>query len=94
MELIQVINAVANFVITLGITAFMIFVFGKSNIMYTLPWLERTFIKVALAIAASGALQSFLTFTTAPLSEVVLNIGLAMIFSWGAYFHFKHFVKK
>jgi hypothetical protein len=72
----------------------MIFIFGKSNLMHTLPWIERNFIKVALAITACGSLESFLNLTNPPLSEVVLNVGLAMIFSWGAYFHFKHFVKK
>ena len=94
MELIQAINAAANLVTTIGISAFMVFVFGKSSVMYTLPWLERTFIKTALAIAACGAFESFLRLTNPPISEVVLNVGLAMIFSWGAYFHFKRFVIK
>ena len=94
METIQIINLIANLITTIGITAFVIFVFGKSNMMYTLTWLERNFIKTALAITACGSLFNLLSFREAPLSEVALNIGLAMIFSWGALFHFKYFVKK
>jgi len=94
METIQIINSIANLITTIGITAFVIFVFGKSNMMYTLTWLERNFIKAALAITACGSLFNLLSFREVPLSEVALNIGLAMIFSWGALFHFKYFVKK
>jgi hypothetical protein len=93
METAQTINAIANLIMTLGIAAFMIFVFGKNNMMYKITWIERNFIKLALATAACGSLYNFLTFTNPPTSEIILNVGLAMIFSWGAYFHFKYFVK-
>ena len=94
METLEIINAVSNLIMTIGITAFMVFVFGKSNMMYKLGWLERNFIKVALAVTASGSLFNLLNFKNPPTSEVILNTGLALVFSWGAYFHFKYFVKK
>ena len=89
-----IINAVANIIITLSMSLFMIFVFGKSNMMQKVHWLERFIIKIGLALLSAGSLFNFLTLSNPPKSEVLLNIGLAIVFSWGAYFHFKYFVKK
>ena len=69
METAQIVNVVANFILTLGITAFMIFVFGRSSMMHTLTWFERNFIKAALAISACGALESVLTLANPPASD-------------------------
>lgn len=94
MEIMQIINAIANLITTIGITAFMIFVYGQSSKMYSLTWFERNSIKIALAVTACGSLFNLLTVRTASSPEIVLNVGLAMVFAWGAFFHFKYFVKK
>ncbi len=87
-------NAIANLVITFSVAMFMIFVFGRSNMMQKVHWLESFIIKVGLAMLSSGSLLSLLTFSNPPISEIVVNVGLAIVFAWGAYFHFKYFVKK
>lgn len=92
--MIIIINAIANFIITFSVAMFMIFVFGRSNMMQKVHWLERLTIKIGLALLSAGSLFSFLCLTNPPVSEVILNIGLAIVFAWGAYFHFKYFVKK
>lgn len=89
-----VINAIANILITLSTAMFMIFVFGRSSMMQKIHWLERYTIKAGLALLSAGSLFNFLELSNPPISEVVLNTGLAMVFTWGAYFHFKYFVNK
>lgn len=89
-----IVNAIANLIITFSVAMFMIFVFGRSNVMRRVNWLERFIIKAGLALMSAGSLFNLLNYTNVPSSEVVLNIGLAVVFAWGAYFHFKYFVKK
>ncbi len=88
------VNAAANLIITFSVAMFMIFVFGRSNMMQKVHWLERFTIKIGLAMLSSGSLLSLLTFSKPPISEIIVNVGLAIVFAWGAYFHFKYFVKK
>jgi len=59
-----------------------------------LPFLERLVIKVALAATACGALLNALTFSVPKMPELTFNFGLAIVFVWAAWFHFKYFVKK
>jgi len=89
-----VINTLANIVISLSVAMFMIFIFGRSNMMNRVNWMERVTIKVGLALLSAGSLFNFLTAPNPRFTEVILNIGLAIVFAWGAYFHFKYFVKK
>lgn len=88
-----ILNAIANILIAISISAFMIFVFGKSNTMNKVSTFERLTIKIGLAFVSAGSLFNFLTLSNPQYSEVLLNIGLAIVFTWGAFFHFKYFVK-
>lgn len=90
----QIINVVANILITIGVSFFIIFVFGRSGKIDSLPSIERLIIKLALSITACGSLFNVLTGSNPQSSEIVFNVGLALIFIWGAFFHYKYFVKK
>jgi hypothetical protein len=87
-------NLIANLLITIAVAMFMIFVFGKSNMMDRVSTLERLSIKVGLALVSAGSLFNFLTCSLPQNSEVIMNVGLAVVFGWGAIFHFKYFVKE
>ena len=87
-------NAIANLIITGSVALFMIFVFGRSSMMNKIHFIERVTIRLGLALVSAGSLFNFLTFSHPQDSEVILNIGLAFVFSWAAFFHFKYFVKK
>ena len=93
MEILTIINAVANLVVTFTVILFMIFVFGYSEKIDTLHFTEKFFIKAGLATVACGSLLNFLTLTTPPPSEIVMNCGLAILFTWGVWFHYKHYKK-
>lgn len=94
MEILMLINAFANVVITLAMIAFIIFVFGRFSIMDKLPKYQMLTVRVGLCTTAAGSLFNFLTLSTPPLTEVMLNVGLAIVFLWAAIFHYNYFVKK
>lgn len=90
-----IINLIANSLITLGMTFFIIGVFGrKSQAVEKMNRIERFLLKVALCTTAAGSFFNVLTFSTPTTSEIVLNSGFGLLFTWAAWFHWKYFVKK
>lgn len=49
-------------------------------------------LKFALALCVSGALLNALTFSNPPWTEIMLNTGMALLFTWAAHFHYHRFV--
>jgi hypothetical protein len=94
MSLMVAVNLAANCILTVAFGAFLVFLFGRENsLMHKMKSCNTVFVKGALSVCASGALYSVLTLSDPPLSELVLNIGLAMLFVWAAWFHYLRFVK-
>lgn len=91
----EIINLIANAVLTLAVTFFIIGVFGrKSKMIDNLPLWEQYFLRIALSTLAAGSLLNVLTVSTPHATEVILNVGVTLVFSWAAYFHWKYFVGK
>lgn len=93
METSQLINLIANILLTIGLTLFMIFVYGRSSMIDKLHFFERVSIKFALALTACGSFFNVLTAPKPEIPEITFNSGLAVVFIWAAWFHFKYFVK-
>ena len=90
----MLVNFVSCLVLTGAFTAFFIFVFGRKNSkIYSLPFPQSLLPKVGLAFCTVGALTNALTLNNPDWSVVCLNFGLALLFSWAAYFHWCQFVK-
>lgn len=86
-------NFAANIILTIAFMMFMIFVFGRTNSkIYNLPWYKTIAVKVGLATCTIGAALNALTFSDPMPSEIILNVGLALLFSWAAVFHYHAFV--
>lgn len=95
MEIATIINLIANSLITIGMTFFIIAVFGRrSKVIESMNFIERLFLKTALCASAAGALLNVLTLSTPSMSESLLNVGMGILFTWAAWFHWKYFVKK
>ena len=93
MELI--INLIANICIVIGMSFFIIGVFGRSSqVVDSINPLERFLLKLGLCSVTAGSLFNILTLSTPNISEVALNVGLGILFIWAAIFHWKYFVKK
>jgi len=93
-EYTMLINFVCNIILCIAFTLFIIFVFGRpTSKMHTLGGAQSLGVKIGLAFCTVGALLNALTFSDPPISELILNIGLATLFTWAAWFHYFHFVK-
>jgi len=89
----MLINFVASIILTISFAAFIIFIFGRPNSkLNEMPWYKTFLVKAGLCFCTAGALLNALTFSDPPWTEIVLNAGLAMVFSWAAYFHYVEFV--
>jgi hypothetical protein len=94
MSLVAGLNLVSNCVLTVAFGAFLIFLFGRENsLVHRMRPFNTMFVKFALSLCASGSLYNVLTLSEPPVSEMVLNLGLAMLFAWSACFHYMKFVK-
>jgi len=93
MNLLVAINAMSNIIIALSVSVFIFYIFGRLSMMDKLPKWQSILVKVGLCVNECGSLFNFLTLSHPPLSEIVLNIGLAIIFTWAVLFHYKYFVK-
>lgn len=88
------INAIANLTISISMIFFMIFVFGSNNKMInSLPKYESLIIKIGLSFISCGSLLSFITLSRPQNTEILMNVGLALVFLWAAFFHYKYFIK-
>lgn len=89
------INAVANLTIAISMVFFIIFVFGSKNkIINAMPKYESFPVKLGLSFISCGSFLSFLTLSNPQETEIIMNVGLALVFLWAALFHYKYFVKK
>lgn len=89
------INLIANILVVLSVTFFIIGVFGrKSPVIDRMPLYEQYFLRISLSMLAAGSLLNVLTVSTPHITEVVLNLGVGLVFTWAAWFHWKYFVKK
>lgn len=95
MNYLQLLAVVSNIMIVIGGSFFIIAIFGrKSKTMESLPEIERWAIKIALSITVSGAFYNVLVGVDTTTGQVILDLGLGLIFIWAANFHYKYFIFK
>ncbi len=92
-SLLTVVNVASNAIIGLAIILFIISVFGRHDHPVWEHKLKAYLCKIGLGICGCGALLNVLTFSTPPITEVVLNVGLAMNFTWLALWQHSETVK-
>jgi hypothetical protein len=92
MELIKIINNIADLIIAISLVFFLYFVYNESGMIQRIHYLERGFVRIALAMGASASLYDFLSQSNK--AAFLIHLSFALIFSWGAYFHYKYFIKK
>lgn len=90
---LQLLNWVANIVLCASGTTFFLYIYGRgSSAVHKFDLLTHWALKFGLAAFVAGSFFSVITFSTPQESEVVMNVGLASIFSWAVLFHKKYFV--
>lgn len=88
------VNLISNVIVFFSTIAFILFVYGKKNSkLNSISFIEKTVMRIGLLTICFGCLFSFMEHTTPPLSELIVKLGLAIVFLWGAVFHFIHLKK-
>lgn len=86
-------NFSSNIVIFLSFTAFIIFVFGRTNSKINqLPWHKVIALRIGLTFVTCASLLNALTLSNPEWTEVFMNFGLAVVMVWAAIFHYIEFV--
>jgi hypothetical protein len=90
--MLTIINLLCNLVLCgVGTMVFLTLFTHQSSIVHKWSILQHWALKFGLSAFIAGSLFNVLTLSTPPWTEVVLNIGLAFIFIWVNYFHYKIF---
>ena len=93
-NLLTLANGTANALIAAGGIAFVLFVFGRpESKIYESPKIAKL-MKLGLSLVSVGALLNIVTFSTPPLSEIILNAGLGLTFVLAAVWNFQTFVRQ
>lgn len=89
------INLAANLVMGFSITMFYLYIFcDDSKIVHKWSFINHWILKTGLIVMIIGTLFNVLTFDTPSLSQISMNIGLALVFIWAYLFHRKLFKTK
>lgn len=89
------VNATCNVLIFFSMLMFIIFCFGRSDSkIYKYGDLQAFILKLGLTTICLGSLVNLISLSNPPFSEIVLNIGFALLFCWAAVFHYIVFVLK
>ncbi len=92
MNLEMVINSVASLVVAGVIFVLMVDIYASASSPISRYPLFKTFhVRLGLSLTAAGSLFNVLIGSTPPWSEVILNIGLAFLFSWILMFYQRYF---
>lgn len=92
-NLLTLANGTANAFIAAGGIALVLFVFGRpESKIYESPKIAKL-MKLGLSLVSVGAMLNIVTFSTPPVSEIVLNAGLGLTFVLAAVWHFRTFVR-
>ena len=89
MNAITIVNAVANGIMACGVSAFMVMLYRDGGVVRQWPMTGSLILRLSLTATAAGSLLSCLSLSTPQESEVIVNCGLAGIFSWSVLFHHK-----
>ena len=87
-------NTIANIVMVLGFSGFLVFLFGRENsLIHKLGRANVLSVKVLLSLCASASLYNAVASHEATPSELLLNISVALLFCWASVFHYFRFVQ-
>ena len=89
MKILPIINSILCVIIALNGSVFYIILEKKGRIYKKLSWLEQQLVRTSLIILMAGSLYSALRCETHLIGEILLNLSLAIIFTWGSIFHNK-----
>lgn len=93
--IIKITNVVANIILSYSLIMFYLYLFmDDSKIVHKWKFVGHWTLKLGLISMIIGTIFNILTFKKPALSQLVLNIGLAITFVWVFLFHKELFKKR
>lgn len=90
--MILLINLIANTILTLSGMIFFLQLYGRhSSIVHKWNLISHWGLKFGLSAFVAGSFLNVLTLSRPNASEVLMNVGLAALFTWAVMFHYKMF---
>ncbi len=90
--MINLINSIANLVVCIAIFVLIVDIYAStSSPISKYPMFKTFHVKAGLSLTAAGSLFNVLVDVTPAWSEVILNVGLAFLFSWIVIFYQRYF---
>jgi len=80
-------NIVASLLITISVTGFMLMVMRPNSPVDCMPLYLKWWIRISLIVVATGALFNVLVASIPMWSEILLNVGVASLFTWAFFWH-------
>jgi protein-S-isoprenylcysteine O-methyltransferase Ste14 len=85
------INAAANITTAVSALGLLIHIFGDPDNAIWNNKIKAWLAKVGLSIVICGAISNVMTLSTPPVTEVVLNVGVAITLFWLSWWQFELF---
>jgi protein-S-isoprenylcysteine O-methyltransferase Ste14 len=85
------INAAANITTAISALGLLIHIFGDPHNAIWNNQIKAWLAKIGLTIVICGAVSNVMTLSTPPISEVVLNVGIAITLFWLSWWQFELF---
>ena len=86
------INEASNLVMCVSVIMMYVYLYGdKTKVVHKWSFVGHWTLKLGLIGIICGSALNVLTLSDPPMTEVVLNVGLAMTFVWAYLFHRKMF---
>jgi hypothetical protein len=93
--MITVINFICNLILGGCLTMFYLYLYGDNDkIVHRWSFIRHWTLKFGIIGIILGTLYNMFTLDTPHLSQVVLNLGLTLVFVWAYLFHKKMFQQK
>lgn len=89
-----ILNLIANIILTLSGMIFFLQLYGKaSSVVHKWGFISHWSLKFGLSAFVVGSFLNVLTLSRPNVTQVLMNIGLAALFTWAVMFHYKMFSK-
>ncbi len=87
MSIWTYVNLVSSTLIAISVTGFMFLIQHDESPIQKMNFFMKSWIRVSLACMAGGGLFNVITLSTPHWSEIVLNCGIGLLFTWAFYWH-------
>ena len=87
MSIWTYVNLVSSTMIAISVTGFMFLVQHEESPVQKMSFFMRSWIRLSLIAVAAGGLFNVISLSTPHWSEILLNFGIGLLFSWAFYWH-------